>query len=118
MEVRSAADTKKLTGAPEAFKAFIGRTAEQVVARSHCHDGFVGVTVEAVRTDGYAIGGVNDCGGYLALWAVEDGGWTEVAGTQEMWDCAVLSKHKAPSELVGESCYDSDAQKERAYHQA
>ena len=117
-EIRSQADADKLEGAPAAFKQFIGRTAERLADGSTCEDGYVGVTVEFLRTDGYAVGGVNECGGYRALWAVVDGSWKEVAGSQEMWDCAVLQRYTVPSEIAGSRCYDYDAQKERDYEQA
>jgi hypothetical protein len=117
-EIHNQADADKLDGAPEGFKRFIGRTAERLADGSTCEDGYVGVTVEFLRTDGYAVGGVNECGGYRALWAVVDGRWKEIAASQEMWDCAVLERYRVPSEIAGEHCYDYDAQKERDYQQA
>lgn len=116
VEVHTRVDAKNLRGAPEAFKRFIGRTAQEVADASSCSDGYVGVTVATLRTDGYAVGGVNDCGGYAALWATVDGRWKEIAGTQEAWDCAVLERYAVPSDVVGTTCYDYDAQKERDYH--
>lgn len=117
-EIQSQADADKLKRAPEDFRRFIGRTAERLADGSTCTDGYVGVTVEFLRTDGYAVGGVNECGGYRALWAVVDGSWKEVAASQEMWDCAVLRRYAVPSEIAGSRCYDYDAQKERDYEQA
>jgi hypothetical protein len=115
VEVQATVDAANLRGAPKAFKRFIGRTAQQVADASSCSDGYVGVTVATLRTDGYAVGGVNDCGGYAALWATVDGRWKEIAGTQEAWDCAVLERYAVPSDVVGTTCYDYDAQQERAY---
>jgi hypothetical protein len=117
-EIHDQADADRLQGAPEGFKQFIGRTAERLAHGSTCTDGYVGVTVETLRTDGYAVGGVNECGGYRALWAVVDGSWKEVAASQEMWDCAVLEHYTVPSDIAGERCYDYDAQKDRRYQQA
>ena len=108
VEVRARGDAKNLRGAPEAFKRFIARTAQQVADASSCSDGYIGVTVATLRTDGYAVGGVNDCGGYAALWATVDGQWQEIAGTQEAWDCAVLERYAVPSDVVGTTCYDYD----------
>ncbi len=88
------------------------------MADSTCSDGFVGITVEFLRTDGYAVGGVSDCGGYAALWAQLDGRWREVEATQEAWSCAVLERYEFPSELVGPTCYDYDSQHEQDYQQA
>ena len=117
-EVQDRQDAEKMTGAPVAFRQFIGRTAQGIADGSTCKDGYVGVTVQMLRTDGYAVGGVNDCGGYLALWAVVDGTWKEVAGSQEMWDCAVLERYTVPSDVAGDACYDYDAQQERRYQQS
>ncbi len=118
IEVHQRADVKLLHGAPAPFKRFIGRTAQRIHDESTCTGGDVGVTVATLRTDGYAVGGVNDCGGYRALWVVLDGRWKQVEGTQELWDCAVLERYAVPSEVVETRCYDYDEQKERAYHQA
>jgi hypothetical protein len=117
-EIHDQADADRLEGAPDDFKQFIGRTAERLAKGSTCTDGYVGVTVETLRTDGYAVGGVNECGGYRALWAIVDGSWKEVAASQEMWDCAVLERYAVPSDIAGDRCYDYDAQKERRYQQA
>jgi hypothetical protein len=117
VEVQSRADAKHLRGAPRSFKRFIGRKAQRIADRSTCTGGYVGVTVERVRTDGYAAGGVNDCGGYAALWAKVDGRWKEIAGTQEIWSCAILKRHQVPSSVAGNTCYDYRAQQERHYHQ-
>jgi hypothetical protein len=117
VEVRKPADVEKLDGAPDSFKAFIGDIVRRLLADSTCSDGYVGVNVQILRTDGYAVGGVNDCGGYAALWAVVDGQWKEIAGTQEAWECKVLEQYEVPSDVVGTTCYDYDAQKERHYEQ-
>lgn len=117
-EVRSMSDANALAGAPDSFKAFIGGMAEQLVADSTCTDGYVGITVKALRTDGYATGGVNDCGGYVALWALVDGEWQEVDGTQGLWNCATLTEHQVPSDIAGTSCYDRDANAQVDYQQA
>lgn len=117
--VQKRADTRKLDGAPASFKKFIGDLAEKVVSESSCDSAAVGITVETLRTDGYAVGGVNDCGGYQALWAIVDGHWKEIFGTQDTWDCAVLKRYTVPSDVVGETCYayHGDHQ-EHHYHQA
>lgn len=117
VEVQKRSDAKHLRGAPKSFKRFIGRKAQRLTDRSTCSGGYVGITVERVRTDGFAVGGVNDCGGYQALWAVEGGRWKEIAGSQELWDCAVLKRHVVPSSIAGNRCYDYDAQRVRHYHQ-
>lgn len=118
VEVQGTADEQRLEGAPESFQRFIGETAQSLADASTCEDGYVGVTVAVLRTDGFALGGVNDCGGYAALWAEVDGEWQEVDGTQEAWECSVLEEYAVPSDVVGTTCYDDDADKERTYQQA
>jgi hypothetical protein len=117
VQVEKRADARRLHGAPRAFKRFIGKKAQRLVDQSTCTGGYVGVTVERLRTDGFAVGGVNDCGGYAALWAVVDGRWKEIAGTQEIWGCAVLRRHVVPSTIAGDRCYSYRAQRVRHYHQ-
>ncbi len=121
VEIDNRADVKNLRGAPEDFKKFIGDVVKRVKAKSTCNDpgAAVGVTVETLRTDGYAVGGVNDCGGYAALWAKVDGRWKQVEGTQDSWDCAVLKKFRVPSDVVGKKCFAYHGEnKEHAYQQA
>ena len=116
-EVRSPADVAGMQGAPASFKRFIARTVEDLAASSTC-EAPSEVIVERLRPDGFATGGVSDCGGYHALWVQVDGRWQEVDGTQEMEGCGVLEEYHVPSELVDGRCYDYDAQRQRAYHQA
>lgn len=117
IEVSSRADAERLRGAPGAFKRFIGRKAQRLSDESTCPDAHVGVTVKRLRTDGAAVGVVNDCGGYAALWAVVRGHWREIQGTQEIWSCTILERHKVPSSVAGNTCYDKKTNRERRYHQ-
>lgn len=118
-EVRTTADANNLTGAPDSFKKFIGHTAERLTKDASCEGGDVGVTVKTLRTDGYAVGAVNDCdGGYVALWAIVDGDWREIDDTLDLWDCAALAEHRVPSDIAGDTCYDHDAQAQHSYQQA
>ncbi len=72
------------------------------------------ITVDALRTDGFAMGGVNTrprrhCatgGGYVAIWAVRHGGWKEVIGTQDVVACAKLERFDIPSEIGVDECYE------------
>ena len=118
VEVHDRADVRKLDGAPAAFKQFIARTAERLVKKSSCDDAAVGVTVETLRTDGYAVGGVSDCGGYAAMWAVVDGRWKEIQGTQDSWECRILKRYRVPSDVAGTSCYNYKTGKAHHYSQA
>lgn len=120
-EVRTTADANNLAGAPDSFKKFIGRTAERLTRGATCEGGDVGVTVKTLRTDGYAVGAVNECGGdggYVALWAIVDREWQEIDATLDLWDCAVLAEHRVPSDIAGDTCYDNDAQAQLSYQQA
>ena len=116
-KVRTRADANNLAGAPDSFKKFIGRTAERLTTGTTCGEGYVGVIVKSVRTDGYAVGAVNECGGYVAMWAIVDGDWKEIDATQDLWDCAVLAKYRVPSDIAGDTCYDDDAQAQHSYQQ-
>lgn len=118
-EVRTTAEANNLTGAPDSFKKFIGRTAERLTRGATCEGGYVGVTVKTLRTDGYAAGAVNECGGgYVALWAVVDGDWREIDNTLDLWDCAALAEYRVPSDIAGDTCYDHDTQAQHSYQQA
>ncbi|GAA1789518.1 hypothetical protein GCM10009795_039090 [Nocardioides hankookensis] len=117
VEVTRASQARRLHGSPASFKRFIGRTAQRIADASTCEGGYVGVTVFRIRTDGFAAGGVNDCGGYAALWAIVDGRWKQIEGTQELWACGPLLRHRVPSSIAGHSCYDYRRQAQRRYHQ-
>lgn len=118
--VHSRDDVQQLRGAPRSFKRFVADTAATIVAGASCEGDFVGVTVDAVRTDGFASGGVNECGGYAALWAQVDGRWQEIQGTQDSWDCAVLEQYAFPSELLlgNDTCFDAGDQHGHTYEHA
>ena len=53
---------------------------------------------------GFAVGGVNDCGGYAALWGRKDGAWKELIGTQDAWLCSDLKKYGVPAHGVVRTC--------------
>jgi len=102
VQVVKAADVRKLTGTSEAFRSFIAVTAKRAAADGRsCPDAFHGVTVEKYSTAGYAIGGVNYCGGYEALWVLEDGSWIQGMGTQDAWDCTTLRYLGVPRSFAG-----------------
>lgn len=118
VKVQEAADVEKLDGAPDAFKQFIARTAERVSEEATCDGAGLGVTVETLRTDGFAAGVVNDCDGYIALWALVDGKWKEVQSTLDLWNCRVLERYSFPSAVAGTGCYDDEVGDVREYSQA
>lgn len=120
--IEDTADAEQdLPGAPAAFVTFIGKTAEQVGSTADCDGAAVGVTVDAIRTDGFAVGAVNECGGYAAMWAEVDGAWQQIDGTQDTWDCAILERYEVPSDLLlgRKTCFDYDGDgKAHRYHHA
>lgn len=118
VEVRDRADADELEGAPEEFKQFVASTAEGLVEKADCDAASVGVSVKTLRTDGFALGVVNDCGAYIALWAVVDGAWKEIQGTQDFWRCQILERHRVPSDVAGADCYDAETKEIRDYSQA
>lgn len=106
IEVVEQADTAKLVGTSEEFKTFIGRVADERAASAvSCPGAFHGVTVQKYSGAGYATGGVNACGGYVAVWVKGDAGWHEVMGGQEAFDCDELRYYDVPKSFVG-GCYD------------
>lgn len=103
---------KKLHGAPRGFKKYVRRTVRRLQAEADCSDAYVGVTVNRVRTDGFARGGINECGGYAVIWKKVDGRWREVLGTQEGWSCADLTRLSIPRSVVAPHavCWDGTSE--------
>jgi len=115
--VQGPADARKMSDAPAVFRDFIGSEAARIVAGAGCDSPDVGANVEFVSPAGWAIGSVNECGGYRAIWGTVDGEWEQVLGTQDSLDCAVLVSYRIPSDVVGETCYDYQAGKQLDYEQ-
>lgn len=107
--VVTAADTEKLTGTSADFKTFIAAQAGQAADDgASCPDAAHGVTVQKYSSAGYAIGEVNACGGYVALWVLGGrggSGWQEGMGMQDAWDCDTLTYLKVPESFTGK-CFD------------
>jgi hypothetical protein len=97
LRVTNAADAHKLTDTTAAFRAFIaGQAVRAATEGESCPDAAHGVAVQKYSSAGYAIGSVNSCGGYVALWVDHDGHWQEGYGTQDTWDCATLRYFGVP----------------------
>jgi hypothetical protein len=94
----------KLEGTSPAFKSYIAGKVRAVRQDTSCPDAARGVDVTKYSTAGYAIGGVNECGGYAALWVDYDGVWQEGYGTQDTWDCDTLGFFGVPLSFVGGDC--------------
>jgi len=107
----------RLPGAPPDFRKFVKgqlqKLWEDLGHTPGCKSSPL-ITVDALRTDGFAIGGVNTrprahCetgGGYAAIWAVRHGAWKEVIGTQEVVACRKLERFDIPSEIGVHECYE------------
>jgi len=103
--VETSDDVDVLAGAPADFAAFVGTLADKAQqAGASCPDAAHGITVLRIRHD-FALGAVNDCGGYTALWSRVDGQWREILGTQEPWSCQDLAEHDVPQGFAG-SCVE------------
>ncbi|MET3963537.1 hypothetical protein ABIE44_003471 [Marmoricola sp. OAE513] len=106
VEISAPDQVHLLTGTSTTFKAFIAEVARRANQDgAACPAASHGVTVQKYSSAGYAIGGVNSCGGYAALWVDRDGSWQEGMGTQDAWNCDTLSYLKVPKSFAGE-CFD------------
>lgn len=104
--IEKAADVAKLKGTSPAFKAFIADQVANLTPPNGPNECAIGVGVSVYDPAGFARGGVNDCGGYVALWGIQNGKWKELIGTQDLWSCAELRKYSVPSTIV-DTCYES-----------
>jgi hypothetical protein len=107
----------RLPDAPKEFRTFVkGQLHELWDDLGHtpgCKTSPL-ITVQALRTDGFALGDVNTrrrrhCntgGGYVAFWAIRHGEWKEVIGTQDVVACNRLEKFGIPSEIGVHECWD------------
>lgn len=99
--VRSEADLAALVGTSDEFKAFIGATLA-ANRTADCPNAEIGV--QKYDDTGFALGTVGGCGGYVALWSVQNGAWKEALGTQDEWLCGDLNRFDVPDGFAGE-CY-------------
>jgi hypothetical protein len=103
VEVVGEGDVGQLTGTTPEFRAFVaGQARKAATDGAACPDASHGITVQKYSSAGYALGGVNACGGYAALWVERDGAWQEGLGTQDAWDCDALGYLDVPGSFVGE----------------
>lgn len=94
------------------FRAFIAGTLTQLQGSNDCAAN-PAIYVEVYDPRGYARGGVSVCGGFEAYWAVVDGAWKEVVGTQSDPPCQPLEALRFPLAVVGPTCDDTGVS--RAY---
>jgi hypothetical protein len=105
VEVHTAADTSALVGTSTAFKDFIA-----VQAQKDADTGCPTPAVDVMKYSdaGYASGGVGGCGGYQAIWVLQDGAWREALATQDEWRCGDLERFDVPESISGD-CYGPPA---------
>lgn len=105
----------RLPGAPLDFQRFVARQVRRLHTGA-CPSESIGVTVNRVRTDGFARGAVSACGGYVALWKRVGGRWTEVVGTQDVWTCRELRRNAVPASVVGPDARCARGREVVTYH--
>lgn len=96
----------KLKGTSPAFKRYVAAQVRLVRADRSCPTSARAITVYKYATNGYALGAVNDCGGYVALWGVRHGAWRQLIGTQDVFRCGQLHRDHVPVGLLNDGkCY-------------
>jgi hypothetical protein len=108
-----------IPGAPHSFRTFVRHELvdfwKELGLSPDCKDS-PQISVRALRTDGFALGSVGSypqsgCpggGGYVAFWAIRNGEWKQVIGTQDVPTCSRLEQLGFPSELGVHDCFDGD----------
>ncbi|MCL8024341.1 hypothetical protein [Nocardioides bruguierae] len=109
---------RRLAETPASFQEAVAAQVETLQQESTCEGtALVGITVQRVRSDGFASVAVNDCGGYQALWVqADDGTWSEALGTQDVWVCSDLEALDFPSDVAGNRCADGTGELARYRH--
>jgi len=109
--IEQPSQVSQLEGTTAAFQAFIADGVQKLLDDGQCPDAAKGYGVDKYATNGYAIGGVNECGGYAAIWGVRNGQWQELMGTQDAYDCSELHRARVPVGLLADGkCYDASTQ--------
>jgi hypothetical protein len=107
-----------IPGAPHSFRKFSRQQLRESWVKELGHKpackSAPTMTVRSLRTDGFAWGtfgtyprpGCPTGGGYVAYWAIRNGEWKEVIGTQDTPSCDRLEQVGFPSELGVHQCFD------------
>jgi hypothetical protein len=109
---------ERLPGAPASFRMYVKKELHRVWDLlghyPNCRTS-PEIFVHAIRTDGFALGGeitrprgahCDGGGGAAYIWAIRQGEWKPVIGTQDEWPCDRLLKFAVPSEIGVDECYD------------
>ncbi|WP_332642729.1 hypothetical protein [Aeromicrobium sp.] len=108
--LESPADTSKLDGVPEEFKAFIAaellkQQTASGTAMTDCHpkDQLI---VDVIDPAGHAAGRVEfaACTGARLYWAKVDGKWRKVLGGQVYPQCDAFKQYGFPVSVAGDKC--------------
>ncbi|GAB3663251.1 hypothetical protein GCM10027596_26150 [Nocardioides korecus] len=91
---------RRLPGSPADFRRFVKRRVTYLRGLDECAGSARGLTVWRVRTDGFASGAENACGGALLIWKRVSGRWRMVTGTQSGWPCGDLRRWSVPSSMI------------------
>jgi len=106
-------DLSAIADAPQDFQDFAQTVVRELIEQnqSSCPDGAIGMGVSRiVPTAGFAVGGINACGGYVAIWKRESTGWKEIIGTQDAFSCDELHDNGVPVSLFSDpSCVTEDS---------
>lgn len=119
VEITKLSDLSKLRAAPNDFVDFIGEYWSSLKADlgedPSCPYPTIGV--EGIDTKaGVALGSVNNCSGWEALWIRWNGRWLEADGTQMGWSCEQLEKWRVPKELAPATCGVMSGQAMKTLH--
>jgi hypothetical protein len=116
IELRSGRDVHKLKGAPDDFKQYMAGLADATGFDADPDDECVPrVYVDKIEPRGYASGAEISCGGAAIIWARRDGIWREIWSGQITPDCPTMKKYSVPTSIVGDRCYDVEAQDDVPY---
>lgn len=106
LDISRPAMVGKLKGTSPAFKRFVAAQVRSMMNDRTCTDSAHTLSVYKYATNGYAAGGVTNCGGYAAIWGVRHSVWKQLIGTQDVFHCGQLHRNHVPVGLLNDGkCY-------------
>lgn len=100
LNVQSVADVDKLDGASDSFKDFVkSKVKDHANSPSPCGNAY-GLFVKKIYQDNFAVVDEKQCNNSEKLWAKISDNWSEIATSQNGFDCTVLEQYKVPSAIV------------------